>query len=168
MENESKVASKSKPTRVAEYQNRRNPMSSAPERVKSGALAAPQEPSREGAARVSEETKAFLKQLFAHGQHLEDSFRKICDDGRSWEEFGTLLYVFCVISSFRENSLYFPRGQEHLVNSGKFPKSQLKALPKKMRAMADTIDSLNATILAPTNDLRLAPYDAQRQIAREA
>jgi hypothetical protein len=36
-----------------------------------------------------------------------------------------------------------------------------------MRAMADIIDSLNGTIFAPANDIKLAPYDAQRQTARE-
>ena len=152
---------------VGENQNRGYPMSDALESVKSAVLAAPAEPSRAGAARLREGTGAFLKQLFAHGHYLEESFRKICDDGCSREEFGTLLYVLCLVSSFRANSRYFPRGQERLVNSGNISKSQLKALPKKMRAMADTIDSLNATILAPANDIKLAPYDAQRQIARK-
>jgi hypothetical protein len=33
--------------------------------------------------------------------------------------------------------------------------------------MADMIDTLNTTILGPANDIKLAPYDVKRQIARE-
>jgi hypothetical protein len=129
--------------------------------------ATPVEPLVAISARLREGKEEFLKRLFASGHYLEESFRKICADGCSAEELGTLLYIMCLISSFRANSRYFPRGQERLVNSGNISKSQLKALPKKMRAMADTISSLNGTILAPANSLKLAPNDAQRQIARE-
>jgi hypothetical protein len=124
-------------------------------------------PSLEKWASVRKETKAFLPRLFANGYCLEESFRNICADGCSAEEFGTLLYGMCLISAYRANSRYFPRGQELLVNSRDISKAQLRALPKKLRTMADMIDKLNATVLAPANDIKLAPYDAQRQIARE-
>ncbi len=160
MEEAPRVVSKSKRTQLVENQNRQNPMSTG---LKISVVpVTPAGPSREGAARLREGTEAFLKQLFADGHYLELSFGKICADGCSQEEFGTLLYATCL-----GGSPHFPRGWKRLVNSGNISKSQLKALPKKMRAMADTIDSLNATILAPANDIKLAPYDAQRQPARE-
>jgi hypothetical protein len=134
-------------------------------------------PSLEKWASVRKETKAFLQRLFASGHYLEESFRNICADGCPAEEFGALLYGMCLISSFRANSRDFPRGQELLVNSRDISKAQLRALPKKLRTMADMIDKLNATSLAPANELRwiyppanelrLAPHDVQRQRNRE-
>lgn len=141
-------------------------MSDTPESGKSTRPAAPAEPLGERVTRLREEKERFLQLLFANGHYLEESFRKICADGCPVEEFGRLLYIMCTIPSFR-SSRDFPRGQERLVNSGNISKSELKALPKKIRAMADTIESLNATALAPANDIKLAPHDAQRKIARE-
>ena len=143
------------------------PMPDARKSRKAAVPAAPAGPQTRSADRLRRETNAFLKQLFARGYYLEEFFGKLCDGGCSREEFGTLLYSLCLVSSFRADSRYFSGGQKRLVNSGNISKSQLKALPRKMRAMADTIDSLNATILAPANDIKLAPHDAQRQIARE-
>jgi len=132
------------------------------------ALAPPQEQPRvERAGRLRDETEAFLRQVFAQGRHLEEAFRRICDDGCSREEFGMLLYVHCLVSSFRAHPLYFPGDRGRLVNSGNVSRSQLKATPRKIRAMADTIDSINGTILAPANALKLVAYDASRQVPRE-
>jgi hypothetical protein len=54
-----------------------------------------------------------------------------------------------------------------LVNSGGISKAQLRALPEKLRTIADLIDKLNATALSPANDIKWAPYARERQIARE-
>jgi hypothetical protein len=148
---------------IADKQNQAGPLSDAPASGKSAVAVA----GSESATRLSEEMNSFLKQLFAQGRFLEESFGRICRDGCPREEFGTLLYVHCLVSSFREDPDHFPRDRKRLVNSGNIPKSQLKSVPRRMRAVADTIESINATILAPANDIKLAPYDAQRQIARE-
>jgi hypothetical protein len=121
---------------------------------------------RESATRLRRGTDAFLKRLFVQGYYLEKSFCEICVDC-SAEEFGTYLYAVCLLSSVRADSTHFPLGQERIVNSGNVSKSKLRALPKRMRVVADAIDSLNATILNPANDITLMPPDAQRQIARD-
>jgi hypothetical protein len=160
MGNEPKVVSASKRTKLGKNQRQRNAMSDAPEKEKSAVPA-------DSAARLRKAKNAFLERLFAHGYRFEESFSKVCDDGCSREEFGKLLYVVCLTWSFRTDSLHLPRAQKRLVNSGNISKSQLKALPKEMRAIADTIDSLNATSLAPARDIKMAPYDAKRQMVRE-
>jgi hypothetical protein len=132
MGNEPKIVSASKRTKLSKNRRQRNATLDAPENETSAVPAAP----ADRAARLRKETEVFLKQLFAQGYYLEKSFRKICDDGCSREEFGRLLYVVCLISTFRTDSLCLPRAQKRLVNSGNISKSQLKALPKKMRAMA--------------------------------
>jgi hypothetical protein len=53
------------------------------------------------------------------------------------------------------------------LHSRDISKAQLKALPKKLRTIADMIDKLNSTVFAPANDIKRAPFDAQRQIARD-
>src|SRR5437879_4133718 len=111
-------------------------------------------PSLEKWAGVRKEAKAFLERLFANGHHLEESFRTICAEGCPAEDFGTFLYGVCLISSFRANPSYFARGRELLVHSGNISKAQLRALPKKLRTMADMIDELNSTPLAPANDIK--------------
>jgi hypothetical protein len=124
-------------------------------------------PSLKNASDMREQTERFLQRLFEGRLYLEELFSKICADGCPAGEFGTLLYSVSLISSFRANTEHFPSGTELLLHRRDISKAQLKALPKKLRTMADMIDTLNATIFALSNDIKLAPFDAQRQIARE-
>src|SRR5205823_2321203 len=54
-----------------------------------------------------------------------------------------------------------------LSGNGTTSKAQLKKLPTKIQLWADIIDSVNATPLAPAIDIRMAPYDADREAIRE-
>jgi hypothetical protein len=124
-------------------------------------------PSLEKATATHEQAEAFLRRLFEGRPYLRQLFNKICADGCPSEKFGTLLYSVCLISSFEADPEYFPLGAELLLNSRNISKAQLKTLPKKLRTIADMIDTLNATIFAPANDIKWASFDAQRQNARD-
>ncbi|HWY53078.1 MAG TPA: hypothetical protein VNZ03_01365 [Terriglobales bacterium] len=142
-------------------------MSDLPESGESGSTSTTATPSLVRETHIREQTEAFLQRLFEDRPYLEELFRKICGDQCAAEEFGTLLYTVSLISSFRADPKYSSPGQELLLNSRNISKAQLKALPKKLRNMADMIDKVNATIFAPANDIKLAPFDAARQIARD-
>jgi hypothetical protein len=125
-------------------------------------------------AGAREKTKGFLKQMFASGHYLEESFNNICADGCSAEEFAGLLHSICVFSSIIDNPYWtrffrdnpdVPPIPDLLVNGGNLSKKQLRELPKRLRTMADTIAALNATPLSPANEFRLAPRSAERQAA---
>jgi hypothetical protein len=115
-------------------------------------------------ARPCQEMNAFLKLLFGRASHLEESFQRVCDAGCSQEEFGLMLGYQLMVWGVRG---LCPRGQERLADLPNISKRQLKGLPNKIQDMADTIESLNGTIYAPAHDIKLAPYDAEREIARE-
>lgn len=100
----------------------------------------------------------FLQQLFARGKHLEQSFHKICNAGCPAQEFSTLLWSTCCIISYRSIPL---------VNGGGLSKAQLKKLPTQLRSLADVIESLNSSALAPANDIKLAPFDEKRKFVRD-
>jgi hypothetical protein len=112
-------------------------------------------------------TNVFLRRLFANGPYLEESFGDLCADGCSAEVLGDLIHAMSMLSAFRSHPRLFVPGRELLVNSGAVSKAQLRALPKKLRSIADTIQALNATVLSPANDIKLAPFDAKRQNMRE-
>jgi hypothetical protein len=99
----------------------------------------------------------FLHKLFSQGSHFEQSFRKICEAGCPAEELGWRLWATCTITSCWSIPL---------LHSGNITKAQLKGLPKRLRALADIIKSLNATPLAPGNEVKWAPENAQGQLAR--
>ena len=93
--------------------------------------------------------EAFLQKLFAKGPHFEQSFSKICDLGCPRDEFGRLLWATCVLISFQTTPL---------INAGNLTKAQLKGLPKRIQTLAGIIKRLNATPLAPSNEVLLMPY----------
>jgi len=108
---------------------------------------------------VRENTDTFLRKLFANGAYLEKCFRKICDSGCPRDEFGQLLWATCMLMSVQNVPLF---------NGGNLTKAQLRGLPKRLRAMADIIKALNATPLAPGNEMNMMPYAPQGSRAQAA
>jgi hypothetical protein len=107
---------------------------------------APVVPTKKFAAQ--ERTDEFLKKLFANGAHFEECFCKVCDVGCPREEFGPLLWATCTL---------MPWQADPLVSGVKLSKAQLKSLPKRLRALADVIEELNETPLAPGNEVKIMP-----------
>jgi hypothetical protein len=107
---------------------------------------------------ASESTDKFLKKLFANGAHLEECFHRICNAGCPTEEFGQLLWATCMLMSFQSVPLF---------NGGNLTKAQLKGLPKRMRALAEIIEALNATPLTPGNEVKFMP-DAPKGTSAQA
>ncbi len=103
--------------------------------------------------------EVFLQKLFAKGPHFEQSFKKICDSGCPRHEFGPLLWATCFLISF---------GSTPLVNAGNLTKAQLKGLPKRIQALAGIIKRLNATPLAPSNEVLFMPYAPEGTRAKAA
>src|SRR5579859_5117206 len=93
-------------------------------------------------------TEAFLRKLFANGPHFEETFSKICDSGCPRLEFGQLLWATCLMISFRTTPL---------INAGDLTKAQLKGLPKRIQTLAGIIKRLNASPLAPSNEVLFMP-----------
>src|ERR1019366_3594284 len=102
------------------------PMSDLPESAKSGALSASARDTR-----LREGKEEFLRGLFSQGDYLEESFRKICIEGCSPEEFGTLLYAVCLISSFRADPAFFPGGQERRCEQSQYLKVSTQGTSRK-------------------------------------
>jgi hypothetical protein len=120
--------------------------------------------SQHGTEKTIENSKIFLQKLFENGRYLEDSFRRLCADGCSAEVLRTQLYATSFISAFMSNPEWVPPGRELLVNSGNVSQAKLDALPKKLRAVADTIEELNDTVVAPTNEIKFSPpFDSKHQ-----
>lgn len=118
------------------------------------------------AEKEGENSKAFLTDLFVNTR-LKQAFRKLCEDGCEEEKFGVMLHATCLLSSFRADDRYFAKGQKLLVHSGQVSKAQLRSLPKKLREIADLIEKLNASPLAPAHDIEWAPQDPERAPVRE-
>ena len=114
-------------------------------------------PTKKSVARESTET--FLQKLFANGAHFEQCFRKICDSGCPRDEFGQLLWATCTVMSSRTMPL---------LSGGNLTKAQLKGLPKRLRVLAEIIKALNATPLAPGNEVKFMPYAPEGTRARAA
>jgi hypothetical protein len=118
-------------------------------------------PVRDRVSIAREGRENFKKNLFAHGAHFEECFRKICDAGCPTEQFGEVLWSTCVLMSFKSIPL---------LDGGNLSRAQLKGLPKRLRSMADIITALNSTRLGPANEINLMPpaEEASRaQIARD-
>jgi hypothetical protein len=143
---------------------------------KSGVSPVPTEASLQNSDLVRRAAKVFLRQMFAGRPYIQESFHKICADGFPTEEFGVLLYSTCSICAYRSGPRHYQTGRKLLANSGDISKAQLKALPKKLRVMADMIDKLNATVFAPAVELKLmasapnmklTPDEARKKAARD-
>src|SRR5712691_2633163 len=118
-----------------------------PDDRKSWPSSAPVVPRKNSASQ--EHARKFLEDLFANGAHFEDCFRKICDSGCPPEEFGLLLCGTCMIMSIRSTPL---------LHAGKVSKAQLRGLPKRLRELAALIGALNASPMAPSNEIHFMPY----------
>ncbi len=119
----------------------------------------PSSPAQKSAGR--DKSELFLRKLCANGPHSAHCFRKLCDLGCPRDRFVQLLWATCVFTS----SNYGP-----LLHGGNLTKAQLRALPKKLRDVADMIKTLNATPLGPANESNLAaraPHGSTAQISRD-
>lgn len=73
----------------------------------------------------------------------------------------------CLYSTLRRSPRHPALGEKRLSDLQEISRSRLRTLPKKIRAAADTIDTLNKSIFAPANEIRLAPYNVERKFERE-
>jgi len=103
-------------------------------------------------ARFREE---FLQKLFAGGEVYRQSFDKLCTHGCRRDHLGNLLFAICTISRFGQSKLR-DSGVSKVTETGE---SDLDNLPQQLRSMADTLDRISKTILAPQAHLPEATKD---------
>jgi hypothetical protein len=98
--------------------------------------------------RASKDRDLFLKKLFSRGNYFEQLFQKLCDRGCSPNKLGSLLFAVCTIAAFA------PR--KSLTDLPAISDSEVKQLPRRLRSVADLVERMNRTGLAPADEIMAA------------
>jgi hypothetical protein len=109
--------------------------------------------------RTREHQDWFLKELFARSGLNKQLFNKLCAAGCNAEHLAGLLFAVCTIA-------VHDRGRPIAV--GDISSRELRRLPTSLRSLADLLERVNKTGLAPKIDLLSARPDLNRDPARKA
>jgi hypothetical protein len=116
----------------------------------------------------NQRVERFMERVFAQGEIYTKALDSLCADGCEREKLCNVLFGTCTVAKFWTRRLADIHSYWHFLGLADITDPQLKRLPDDLRTLADRIERINKTPLAPQQEILLGPSAPEKQGTRDA